>query len=100
MRPEKADISELSREQIAEKYSVSDKTVVRWLKHHGLYERKITRLSKEKAREIRDKYLNNEPVKFMAEDYGVTVSTIYRIVNQETYPSSKDSAAVSVSYNP
>lgn len=100
MRPEKADISGLSREQIAEKYSVSDKTAVRWLNYYDIYEKKITRLSKEKAREIRDKYLNNETVKSMAEDYGVTLSTIYRIVNQETYPSSKDSASVSVSYNP
>lgn len=100
MRPPKEDIYDMSREQIVDKYGVSEKTAVRWLKHYGLFESKITRLSQEQAKEIRERYLKNEPVKWLAEEYGVTLSTIYRVVNRTTHNEFVDTAKVSVSYNP
>lgn len=58
------------------------------------------KLNKKKAHEIRVLFTNDHVnVKGLAERYGVAVSSIYNVLNNQTY-SEKDTANVSVVYNP
>lgn len=100
MKPAKYEILNLSRVEIAEKFSVSDKTVVRWLKHYSLFDRKSRKLNQAVAGEIREKYKSSTSMKKLASEYGVTFAAISRIINNVTYKTHKTYAAVSVQYNP
>ncbi len=99
-KPHKNELLNLSREEIAEKFGVSDKTVVRWLKHHKMFEGKGRRLGQCKANEIREKYKGGNSIKKLASEYEVTFAAISRIINNITYKAHKTYAEVTVSYNP
>lgn len=101
MKPLKDEIQNLNRDEIAEKFKVSDKTVVRWLKHYGMFERKSRKLDKQKAADIREKCKNGISMKDLAAEYEVTFAAISRILNNITYKTHKKTyASVSVLYNP
>ena len=99
--PSKDQLQNLNREEIAEKFKVSDKTIVRWLKHYGMFERKARKLNQQKATDIREKYKDGISMKDLASEYEVTLAAISRILNNITYKMRKKTyAVVSVQYNP
>ena len=100
MKPSKQDITDLSREEIAEKFSVSLKTAIRWQKHYDLFESKVNRINYAKADLIRKKYLNGCSPKDCQEEFGCSLTTVYRVLNNQIYPEGSQTADVSVSYNP
>jgi transposase len=101
MKPPKDELMNLSRGEIAEKFSVSDKTVVRWLKSHDMFESKSRKLNQEKADKIRSKYRKGKSMKGLSAEYDVTFAAISRIINNITYKTAeKTYAGVSVIYNP
>ena len=105
MIPSKKDILPYvnDRKEAAKRFEVTDKTVVNWLKFHGLYEPKKNygcgKLNLEKALEIRKLYECGKKMKELASIYNVTFSTISRIVHNVIYTESKNTATVSVIYN-
>lgn len=104
MKPSKEELLlyvEDGRKQIAEIFGVSERTVVRWLKEHDLFER-IGRgkLSLKKARLIRQEHQKGASIKELASKYNVTFASISRVVHHITYPDKKEFAIVSVIYNP
>ena len=100
MKPPKDQLQNLSREEIAGKFKVSDKTVVRWLKHYKMFEKKSRKLNQHKADEIRSKHKDGKPIKELASEYDVTFAAISRVINNITYKKFKTYAKVTVSYNP
>jgi transposase-like protein len=88
-----------NRKLAAEKYGVCEKTVIRWMQKAGLYQA-FPRLSFEKAEEVRRHYEEGKTMKELAAQYGVTFSTISRIIHKITYHKEKEVADVSVIYNP
>jgi len=56
------------------------------------------KLDFKKAKEIRDQHKNGQSPKELAQKYGVSLTNIYRVLNEIYYP--KTSAIVSVIYNP
>lgn len=104
--PPKADLLPYvdDRKAGAEKFGVTTKTIVRWLQEHGLYNPKpkygSNKLNMDKAREIRKLHRDGRSMTDLASDYGVTVSTVSRIVQNVTYHEEKEVADVSVIYNP
>jgi transposase len=100
-KPHKDELLNLSREEIAEKFGVSEKTVIRWLKHHKMFEGKGRRLNQTKADKIRAKYKAGMSMKDLSTEYEVTFATISRVINNITYRIDKKTyAKVTVSYNP
>ena len=85
MKPSKDQLLSLNREEIAKRFKVSDKTVVRWLKHHGMFEKKSRKLDQRKADEIRSKHKDGISMKDLASEYEVTFAAISRIINNITY---------------
>lgn len=100
MRPSKEQLIYINREEIVKKFNVSDKTVIRWLKHYGIFDRKGRKLNLNKAKNIRSKHKNGISIKELAKEYEVTFSTISRVVNNITYKNKSTYANVSVVYNP
>ena len=91
------------RKSAAIHFGVSDKTISRWMKKLGLYLPKKnygTKLNLQKAQEIRVKYSNGSEIKDLAKEYEVTFSTISRIIDNISYKTTKDTATVTVIYNP
>jgi uncharacterized protein YjcR len=92
------------RKMAAEKYGVTQKTISRWMQEYGLYQPKnnfgCNKLNMDKARDIRDLRKNGKSLKEIASVYGVTVSTISRIVHNIVYRDEKEVADVKVIYNP
>lgn len=106
MRPpkEKLEPYVLNRDAAAEKFGVSERTICRWMQHYGILERKnnmgCNKLDLSKAREIRRRYSEGSTMNDLAEEYGVTFSTISRIVHNINYKEpSKETAIVRVIYN-
>jgi transposase len=100
MKPLKEQLLHLNRVEIAERFGVSDRTVVRWLQHHDIFERRGSgKLSLKKAREIRRKHDAGASIKELAEEYDVTFATASRVLHRLTYKD-PDFAKVSVIYNP
>ena len=105
MIPSKKDILPYvnDRKEAVKKFEVTDKTIVNWLKFHGLYKAKENygcgKLDIEKALEIRKLYEGGKKMKELASIYNVTFSTISRIVHNVIYVESKNTATVSVIYN-
>ena len=89
--------------QVAEKFGVSERTARRWLAKFGLYKPRSGygpgKITEAQAIEIRDARKAGEPVKDLAARYGVTLATIYRVASKNHRPS-KDTAIVTVIYNP
>ena len=102
MKPSKEQLLHLSRAEIAEKFGVSNRTVVRWLQHDGLFERQgCGKLNMKKAREIRNKHATGASIKSLAKEYGVTFASVSRVLQHLTYDDRKpDFAKISVIYNP
>lgn len=88
----------------AEKYGVTQKTMLRWLRQYHLCPAKgecsSHRLDMDKAIEIRKRHEGGESMKDLAAAYNVTISTISRIVHNVTYRHYKEAADISVIYNP
>jgi len=107
MRPPKEKLEPFvnDRQMAAEKYKVSERTVSRWMQYYGILERKnnmgCNKLDANKAHEIRQKRSEGATLKELAEEFGVTFSTISRIIHNINYKElSKDTAQVRVVYNP
>jgi hypothetical protein len=84
-------------------FGVSRRTLTRWLQHHDIYDPKPNygpKLSSDDATEIRRLFESGTPQKELAKIYGVTVATIGRIINNVHHRVSKDTAIVSIIYNP
>lgn len=96
MRPLKNEIVDLTREEIAEKFDVCLRTAVRWQKYYDLYQPKINRLNQKQADLIRKFYAKGKSAKECQAKFGYSLTTIYRILNNEI----KQTAQVSVSYYP
>jgi transposase len=104
MKPSSKELIEFidDHKKAADHFGVSEKTICRWMKVYGIYQPKMnygTKLSFEKAREIRKKYSDGAEIKNLAEEYHVTFSTISRIIHNITYTEIKETATVSVTYN-
>lgn len=100
MKPKKSDIVNLNREDISKKFNVSLKTAIRWQKEHDLYESKIVRLDEDSVLNIRQGFEKGDSVKDLANKYNVSLSSIYRIINNETHHFNQTLARISVNYNP
>jgi transposase len=92
-----------NRRDAAEKFCVSEKTIMRWFVKCGLYEPKANfgcgKLNMNQAKEIRQLFKAGVSIKELANEYKVTPASIGRVVNNITYKGS-DVAEVSVIYNP
>ena len=92
------------RAKIAETYKVSERTVLRWLKHYNIFEARKNygpnKLDTKKAKEIRRLHAAGSSMKDLAAKYKVTISAIQRVVRHITYPTLKGTADVYVVYNP
>ena len=90
------------RAAISADYDVTEKTVVNWLKRRGLYvpirNCGANRLNAGKACEIRESRRAGATVAELASRYGVTATTIGRVLNNVTYRS-REVADVTVVYN-
>lgn len=91
------------RKDAAKLYGVSEKTIIRWMQHHKIYKPKPnfghSKLNMDKAQAIRREHKEGKSAKELAQQYGVTVSTIGRVLNNVIYKESTDVAEVSVVYN-
>jgi len=58
------------------------------------------KLSKEKAREIREKHKNDSSMNELAKEYNVNATSISKVINNITYKESKETAIVNVIHNP
>lgn len=106
MIPRKEDLLPYvdNRKSAADKFDVSEKTIVNWLKRYDLYKAKPNfgcgKLDMDKALTIRRLYKEGVAMRSLAKQYGVTVATISRVVNNVIYVQIKEVAEVSVVYNP
>lgn len=92
------------RNAAAEKFGVSERTICRWMQYYGILERKnnmgCNKLDLAKAREIRRRHSEGVSINDLADEYGVTFSTISRIIHNINYKESpKETAIVRVIYN-
>lgn len=92
------------KKSIAKAFKVTDRTVYRWLKHHGLDCPKKNfgpyKLDDSKAKEIRRLHASGISAKLLAKKYGVTIAAIGRVLNNITYREIRETAEVYVIYNP
>lgn len=92
-----------SKREAAAKYDVTQKTITNWLKYYGVY--KATpkygpnKLNIEKAQEIRRLHKEGKSRKELAKMFGVTFSTISRVIHNLIHKECDDVAKVSVIYN-
>jgi lambda repressor-like predicted transcriptional regulator len=92
-----------NKKEAAEKYGVTTKTIIRWLKQYNLVTEVLCsshKLNLDKAIEIRRLHKEGESMKDLAAKYGVTFSAISRIIHNIVYRQEKDIADVKVIYNP
>lgn len=105
MRPPKEELVlfQDDRKAAAKHFDVSERTVSRWMQHYGIYKPKANygcgKLSRGRAKDIRVKHQEGMMMKDLAEEYGVTVAAISRIVHNINYKEVKETAHVSVIYN-
>ena len=103
-RPTKKDLEPFvqNKDLAANKFGVSVRTIYRWMTFHDLVESKKNmgpKLDKEKATEIRKKVSQGRCIKQVAKDYNLSLSSVYRVVNNETYKEpTKDIAQISAIY--
>lgn len=93
-----------NRKEASEKYGVTEKTILKWMRMSNLCEENHVfsshKLDMDKAMEIRDLHKNGKTIKELANYYHVTFSTISRIVKNVTYHQHKEVADIKVIYNP
>lgn len=105
MIPTKDDLKPYlnNRKLACEKYNVSEKTIINWLKRYDLYEPRenygCNKLNLDKAIEIRKLHKSGVKMKDLASQYKVTFATISRIVHNLIYKEFKNTADISVVYN-
>lgn len=94
---------ENKRKEAAKFYGVTEKTVINWMKKHGIYKAKENygcgKLDMGKALEIRKLHKDGVSIKNLANKYQVTFATISRIINNLIYREAHDTAVVNVVYN-
>jgi transposase len=92
------------RKEAAEKFKVTTKTILRWLREYDLAGEEHAfcshKLDMDKAVEIRLLHKQGKSMKDLAALYGVTFSTVSRIIHNIAYHQDKDVADVKVIYNP
>ena len=103
MRPLQKHLEKFENKQaIVDHFKVSNKTATRWLEFYGMNTKRANygpKLKFKQAAAIRNAFKQGVCVKTLADQFGVTLTTIYRIVKNETHKD-KDFAYVSVVYNP
>lgn len=105
MKPTREDLLPYmdKRRDAAKLYGVSEKTIIRWMQHYQIYKPTPnfghSKLDMGKAQAIRREHKGGKTPKELAALYGVTVSTIGRVLNNVIYKESTDVAEVSVVYN-
>lgn len=108
MRPTKAALSRFKDRKVAAKhYDVNEKTIIRWQRYYGLYQPRKNygrKLDATKAEKIRMLYFGEkQAIEEIAEQFGVTIASVYRIINNQTYKEVRvycgGSADVKVVYN-
>lgn len=104
-RPPKEELLAFAdKKQAAAHYGVSVRTIVRWLEFYGSYAPRPnygSKLSLQKAREIRDLHAAGLSMKVLAKKYKVTFSAVSRVVHNITHREPvHDTSVVSVIYNP
>lgn len=91
------------RKEAADLYGVSERTIIRWMKKLSIYQPKANfgcgKLDMNKAQEIRRLHKEGRSMKELASQYGVTFSTISRVIHNIIYKYEKTVADVSVVYN-
>jgi transposase len=105
VRPSKEELTEHPcRQEASQYFQVTERTIIRWLKHYNLYTPTenygCNKLNMEIAREIRHSYKAGMTMKELAKKYEVTISTISRIIHKINYPENTEVATVNVIYNP
>lgn len=104
MTPTKEDLNGSPLADIAICFGVSERTARRWLKALDIYEPRKGygpgKISDPDALDIRISKSDGESVKSLANRYNVSPATIYRIVAGQTHRVIKETALVSVIYNP
>ena len=105
MKPSKPELNKFVNniKEASKKFEVCERTIYRWMKDCGLYVRREnygSKLNMQKAQKIREKYKNGFKIKDIAKEYGVTFSTISRILHNITYCEVKETAYIKVIYNP
>jgi transposase len=92
------------RKMASKRFGVTEKTILRWLRYYGLADEEIAcrapKLDMIKAIEIRKLHSEGKTMKDLANIYGVTFSSISRIVHNIVYRQEKEIADVKVIYNP
>lgn len=92
-----------NRKGAAEKFCVSERTIVRWMQQYDIYRPKNNygcgKLDADKAREMRRLSKQGKTMKEIAVQFKVTISTVSRVLNNTVYKESTDVAEVSVIYN-
>lgn len=92
-----------NRKEAARVFNVTERTIINWLKKHNLYSPRENygcgKLNQNKADEIRKLYKDGVTIKELAVRYGVTFSSIARVIHNLTYQESRDVAIVSVVHN-
>ena len=94
-----------NRKEAAKKFGVCERTVVRWLISYDLYQARknygCRKLDIQKAKKIREKHKEGASLKELAKGYGVTFSSISRVVHGITYKEPPpEEAKVTMVYNP
>ena len=103
MRPKKKELESFvgDRPAAAKHFDVSERTILRWFKHYGLFQRKGRgKLDLYKARKIRQKHKDGVSIKDLAKEYNVTFASISRIIQRINYKDPEELADVQVLYNP
>lgn len=105
MIPKKEDILPFvnNRKQLANKYEVTEKTVINWFKKYDIYVPKKNygsrKLDLKKALEIRELHESGVSIKELSKKYKVTFASISRIVSNVTYKVHRNFALINVIYN-
>lgn len=92
-----------NRKEAAANFSVTEKTIVRWLQKYELYQPRKNygpgKLTMDVARQIRKSYNDGKTMTELAAEHGVTVSTVSRVLHNIIHKETKDFAIVSAVYN-
>jgi transposase len=92
------------RKLAAQTFGVSERTIIRWMQKHGIYQPnesyRKNKLNVEEAEIIRSKHRQGDTMSQLADEYHVTVATISRVVHNIIHKNIKETASVYVIHNP